>query len=168
MNPCAGGQLSQQLQQVAPSQRDATCGWKKAIARHMDEYRAATAGNPRPVIVIDFDYEIVQAVLAPQPVARFTWAAPDRTVVSPISRILAPGVGRSNGADREGGPGPGDSVRPPPQPLEPESAPRGSAVTLAFVRQNARTAQGDRENGGSGPQNAACFGSRSPSNMNMD
>lgn len=168
MNPSSRRQLFQEPQQVAAPKRNATCSWSKAAACYMDENRAAAAGGPGAVVVVDLDDQIVQVVLPHKTVTGLAGASPDRPVVPAVGRILAPGVARPDGPDRKGGSGPGDSVGPPPQPFKPEAAPRRSAVPLPLVGQNARTAQRCREKGAAGPQNAACFGSRSLSDVDMD
>ena len=38
---------------------------------HMDEHRAAPPGHPRPRVVVDFDDEVIEMVVPPQPVAGF-------------------------------------------------------------------------------------------------
>ena len=126
-----------------PAQADAACGRSEVLARNMDEDGAAAAGDPWPVVVIDLDDQIVEVVVSLQPVARLARAATDRAVVAAIGRVLAPGIARSDGADWQRGPGPGDSVGPPPQPLQPELSPRRSPISFPLVGKNAPPAQRD-------------------------
>ena len=64
----------------------------------MDEHGAAPAGDAGPRVVVDFDEEVVEVVVAPEPVAWFIGRAPERPVVAPVGRVLAPGVAGRCGA----------------------------------------------------------------------
>ena len=71
----------------------------KIAARQMQEHRAAAAGDARRGVVIDLDDEIVEMIIARQPVAALTAAEPHRLVVMTVMRVFAPGV---FGPDRRG------------------------------------------------------------------
>ena len=57
----------------------------------MKEDGAAMASNARTPIVIDFDDQVVEAILAPEPVPWFIGRQPKRSIVAAVSRILTPG-----------------------------------------------------------------------------
>ena len=57
----------------------------------MQEHRAAAAGDARPRVVIDFDNEIVEMILAREAVAVLVQGEPQRPIVMTVD-ILAPGV----------------------------------------------------------------------------
>jgi hypothetical protein len=63
----------------------------------MQEHGAAAPGDARAGIMIDLDDEVVEVILARQPVAGLVVVQPDRLVVVTIVRIFAPGV---SGPDR--------------------------------------------------------------------
>src|SRR5258708_6063597 len=81
----------------------------------MQEYSAAVAGNARPSIVVYFDYEVVEAVGAPQPVAWFIGRPVDGPVAAPIGRVFTPGVVGANAPDRQQGARPRQAVGSPPE-----------------------------------------------------
>ena len=56
------------MAQRIEAQRDATGGRRELRPGDMNEHGAATAGNPRPGIVIQLDDEVVQTIGAGQPV----------------------------------------------------------------------------------------------------
>ncbi len=67
----------------------------------MDEDRAAALGNPWPGIVIELDDEVIEPVFAAEAVARVAGRQPDRPIVAPVARVLAPGVSGADGAGRQ-------------------------------------------------------------------
>ena len=88
---------------------------RRAIrARQMQEHGAAPARHPRTSIVVDLDHDIVEVVLAPQPVAWFIRRALERPVVAPVRRILAPGDRRVDPALRQKRVRLYPAIRPPP------------------------------------------------------
>ena len=125
-------------------QRDAAGGRREARPGHMEEDGAAAAGHPRPGVVVDLDDDVVEAVVAPEPVAWFIGRAPERPVVAPVVRVLAPGIVRADAADRQQRPRPRQAVGPPPQPQRAKSAARGAAVAFALVGLDAGAAERDR------------------------
>ena len=64
----------------------------------MQEHGAAAAGDARARVVIDLDDEIVEMILARQPVALVVARDADRLVVMPVVGVFAPGVGGRDGA----------------------------------------------------------------------
>jgi hypothetical protein len=67
----------------------------------MDEDGAAAAGNARPGVMVDFDDEIVQGIVAAEPVARFLGRAREGPVIAAVGRVLAPGVAGTDAANRQ-------------------------------------------------------------------
>ena len=76
------------------AQRDTACGRAETLPGNVDEYRAAAAGDAGPGIVVDLDDQVVEPVVTAEPVAWFIGRAPERPVIAPIRRVLAPGVVR--------------------------------------------------------------------------
>jgi hypothetical protein len=107
----------------------------------MQEYGAATAGYPWPGVVIDFDDEIVEVILARQPVAGLVADQADRLIVMAVPRVLAPRVFGPDRADRQIGPRPRMAIGAPPQLQRRVRAPRGAAVALPLVGEDAAAAK---------------------------
>ena len=110
----------------------------------MDKDCAASARHARPCVVIDLDDDVVEPVLAPEPVAWVSGRLAERPIVTPVPGVLAPGVGPADATRRQHGPGSGKPIGPPPQPERPERAPRSSAVALVLVGPDAAAAECDR------------------------
>ena len=95
--------LSRRKQPAAD--RDARSATQPAVGAKswpgdMDEHRAAAAGDAGPGIVVDFDDQVVEPSCRQQPVAWFIGRPPERPIIAPVRRVLAPGVDRR----RSGGP----------------------------------------------------------------
>jgi hypothetical protein len=58
----------------------------------MQEDCTTAAGDARAKVVIDLDDEIVEVILARQPVSGLVVDQPDRLVVTAVVRIFAPGI----------------------------------------------------------------------------
>src|SRR5271166_3637945 len=99
----------------------------------MDEYGAATTGNPGPCVVIEFEKNVVEGVVAPEAVAWFIGRAPERAVIAPIGRIFAPGVGRADPAQGKRCLRARKAVGPPPQPHRAKPAAGRSPVALPLI-----------------------------------
>lgn len=111
----------------------------------MQEYRAAAADDARRGVVIDLDDEIVEVVVALEPVAAVIAIQPYRPVVTAAMGVLAPAVLWLDGANRQEGPRPRVPVGAPPQSPRPKGAFRGPAVALALVGNNSAAPKGDRD-----------------------
>src|ERR1700752_1432337 len=124
--------------------RHAPGGGGQGRLGEMQEYRAAAAGYPRACVVVDFDNEIIEMILPPEPVAGLTGRHLDRPVVAAVGGVLAPGVGARDASDRQHGGRPRMAVSAPPEPNRAERAARGAAVALPLVRQNAASPERNR------------------------
>lgn len=109
----------------------------------MNEHGAAAAGDARPRIVIEFDEDIVEGVVAAKPVAWFIGRPPERPIVTPVGRIFTPGVAGSDTTSRQQCSRMREAVGPPPQPHGTKSPARGAAVALALVRSHAGAPEGN-------------------------
>jgi len=136
---------SQKVTHGGDRHRNAAGCRRKILTRQMHEYGAAKARNSRRKIMIDLDDEIVKVVGAPEPIAALLTAKPDRTVVMTAVRVLAPGVFRSNRADRQQRPGSRVAVSAPPQSPRPKNTSRRAAVALPVVGDDAAAPQRDRD-----------------------
>src|ERR1700710_1208914 len=110
----------------------------------MQEYRAAPPSDARMGIVVDLDNEIIQVVVAPEPVSAQSRVQPHRLIVVPAGRIFTPGVFRSDGAHRQKCAGTRMAVGSPPQLPRPERAFGGAAIPFAFVSLDAAASQRHR------------------------
>src|SRR3954451_18234057 len=81
----------QQPPQPRRREGDAAGGRPKTGPGHVDENRAAASGDPRPGIVVDLHDIIVEAVVAPKPVAGRLAGKPEGLIIPPVGRVLAPG-----------------------------------------------------------------------------
>jgi hypothetical protein len=111
----------------------------------MQEYRAAAAGDAWRGVVIDLDNEIVQVVVALEPIAIVIAVEPYRPVVVAAVRVLAPGVFRPDGAGRQESSRPWMPIGAPPQSPWPESTFWGPAVALTFVGNDSPPPKRDRD-----------------------
>jgi hypothetical protein len=66
----------------------------------VQEYGAAAAGDAGEAVVVDLDNKIIEVVVAPEPVAAVIAAPPYRLVVMAARGVFAPGIVRSDGANR--------------------------------------------------------------------
>lgn len=67
----------------------------------MNKDGAASLGHTRARVVIDLDDEIVEVIVALQPVARRAIRQTDRAIVAAVARVLAPAVVGANRAHRQ-------------------------------------------------------------------
>jgi hypothetical protein len=110
----------------------------------MQEHRAAAVGYAGLGVVIDLDDEIIEMIVAPEPVAALPGLEPHWLVVMAIAGIFAPGVVGPDGANRQMGARSGVAVGPPPHLPGPKNAARSAAVALALVGQDAAASQRHR------------------------
>ena len=64
----------------------------KTSPRRVDEHSAAAACHTRPCVVVDLDDEIIEIILAPQPVGIRLRGNFHRPVVMPIGGVFTPAV----------------------------------------------------------------------------
>ena len=153
-NSRLGGELPQQCQKIVVLQSDAASSGAESRACNVDENSAAAAGDARPSIVVDFDDEIVEAVVAAQAVAWFSGRPLVGVVVTPIVRVLAPSVVSGDPANRQACLRPRQTVGAPPQPDRAKAAGRRAAVAFALVGLDAGAAERDRYGNRTGGQPA--------------
>src|SRR5690349_23453664 len=108
----------------------------------MQEHRAAATGHARRGVVVDLDDEIVEMVVAGEPIARLLAVEADRPIVMPVRRVLAPGVLGTDRAGGQKGLRPSVTVGPPPQLPGMKRALWRAAIALALVGQDAAAAKG--------------------------
>jgi hypothetical protein len=125
---------------------DASCGRSKSIPGKVDEHGAPAPGDAGPGVVIDLDDDVVKAVGTAQSVAWFSGRPPEVPVVAAVCRILTPGVGRPDPANRQQSVRPKQAVGAPPHPDRVKSASRGPSIAFALVSPDTAAAQRDREN----------------------
>ena len=99
----------------------------------MDENGATAPRYAGAYIVVDFDHEVIEAVIPTQPVAWFIGRPPEGPVVAAIGWIFTPGVVKADGPDRKERPRPRQAIGAPPEPDGVKSASRGTPVAFAFV-----------------------------------
>jgi hypothetical protein len=64
----------------------------RSMASQMQKHGTAAAGDARAKVVIDLDDEVIEVILARQPVSGLIVDQPDRLVVMAVLRIFAPGI----------------------------------------------------------------------------
>src|SRR5436305_14976482 len=121
----------------------------------MQEHRAAAAGDARAGVVIELDDEIIEMILAPEPIAAALRIHSQRLVVAAIRGILAPRVLRGDGAYGKKRRRFWMPVGAPPQLPRPECAFRRGAVAFALVRLYAAAPQRYRDGSAGRDQPAA-------------
>src|SRR5690349_13893738 len=105
----------QQPAQAWRLQRDAAGGWLKPLARHVNEDRAAAAGNARTGVMVKLDDQVIEAIVPPQSVGCRTLRDPNRPVIETIPGIFAPAVVLSDRPDGQERARAWRAVPPPPQ-----------------------------------------------------
>ena len=95
-----GADPIQELTQAALRHRDTPRRRRKTGPRQVDEDRAAAPGDPGAHIVVDFDNQIIEMVRPPKPVTGRASRHFDRTIVTPVGRVLAPGIVRRDSPHR--------------------------------------------------------------------
>jgi len=95
--------------------------------------------------VVDLDDEIVEMVLARQPVAALLAPEPDWPIVMAITRVFAPGILRPDGVSGDKAAWPRMTIGPPPQFSRMKDAPRRAAIALALVGKDAAAPERDRD-----------------------
>ena len=135
--------LEQSSQGIRP-QRHASRRWRKAFAGHVQEYRAAAAGDAWRAVVVDLDNKIVEMVVTLEPVAAVIAIQPYRLVVVSARRVFAPGVLGPDGPNRQECPRPRMTVGAPPQLPWPKRASWGPAVAFALIGPDAAAPECDR------------------------
>ena len=143
-NPRLGSQPLQQPQHRGLGHRNASGGRPKILTRQMQEDRAAASGDARRKIVINLDDEIVEMVIAREPIAATVPIEPHRPVVAAAAGVLAPGVFRADGANRQECSRSRVAVGAPPYPPWPKRTLRGPAIAFALIGPDAATSQRDR------------------------
>src|SRR5271170_5191297 len=87
--------------QIMQPQGYTASSWRETRPRDMDEYGAAAAGDSGLRVVVNLDKEVIEGVVAPQAVAWFTGRPLKGSVIAPVGRIFAPGIGGTDAAQRQ-------------------------------------------------------------------
>ena len=127
--------------QLRHRQRNAACGRREPVARDVDENGATASCNARTRVVVDLDDEIVERVLAREPVGAAVPRNVDMPVIATVARVFAPAVVRPDPSRRQKSLRPRMTVGAPPQAYQPVAAARRAAVALALVGANAAAAE---------------------------
>jgi hypothetical protein len=120
----------------------------------VQEYGAAPAGDPWPGIVVDFDDQVVERVVATEPVAWFSGRPAEGPIVTAVMRVFAPSVGWTDPAPGKPGLQVRQPIGTPPQPDRMKPAVRGAAIAFALIGLDAAPAERDRDDQGSGKKPA--------------
>src|SRR5215510_11138288 len=99
----------------------------------MDEDGAAAACYAWTRIVINFDDEIIEIVRTRQPVRICVGRNFDRSIVSAVGRVFAPGIGRAYSLHRQRGGGPRMLVGAPPKLPWLKNTAWRATIAFAFV-----------------------------------
>jgi hypothetical protein len=106
----------------------------------MNENSAATTGDTRTRVVVNFDDEIVEPVFTRQPIAFSAWRYFDWPVIAAIMRVFAPAIGGAYPLRRQRCDGTRVPICAPPQPQKPEYTARRTAVAFTFICLDAASA----------------------------
>jgi len=120
----------------------------------MQEHRTAAAGDRGLCVVIDLDDEIVEMIVALQPVASVIMPEGKRPIIMATRGVFTPGIIGTDGANRQKGPRSRTTIGAPPQLPWPESSLWGPAVALALVGDDTTPPQRDRDDVGAGGEPA--------------
>ncbi len=142
----SGSDPRHQSSQRPHPQRHAPLCWRKSGPGDVDEHGASPPGHARARVVVDFDNQIIEMIVAPQPVPGLAGRQFKGPVVAPVGGILAPGVIAPDAANRQPRHWPDPAVRAPPEPHHPKPAARRRAITLALVGPDAAAAERHRQN----------------------
>lgn len=95
--------MAQHLKQVRSREGDTTFGRGKVRAGDMQEDRAAGAGHDRVVIVAEFNEQVVEGVITPEPLMAGGGGQGNRAIIIRGVRVIAPAIGGPDDADRQAG-----------------------------------------------------------------
>ncbi len=109
----------------------------------MDENGTAAPGHAGPGVVIEFDNQIVKAVVTAEPVAWFIGRPAECLIIAAVCRVFAPGVMKSDPAHREQSPWPRQTIGAPPQANGVKPAGWRGAVAFALGRLDSGAAERD-------------------------
>lgn len=109
----------------------------------MDEHGAAAPGHAWPGVVIEFDNQIVKAVVTAEPVAWFIGRPAECVVIAAVCWVFAPGVVKSDPARREQSPWPRQAIGAPPQANRVKPAGWRGGIAFAFGCLNPGAAERD-------------------------
>src|SRR4051812_49737927 len=93
------------------------------LARQMQKNGTAASINARVAVVIDLDDEIVEMIIALEPISARSGVPVHRPVVVAALRGFTPRIGRVRSPGRPESGGAGGAGQPPPKVAPPESAP---------------------------------------------
>jgi len=123
----------------------------------MNENRAAAFCYTRAGVVVDFNNEIVEMIVAPKPVAFRAWRELEGAVIAAVERILAPGVVLCDSPNGQRRLRPRHAVGAPPQPQRPEAPARRGKIAFEFVAFDSAAAERDRMRSPGITKDSACL-----------
>ncbi len=146
------GEARQQLLKDIALDSDATRRRSEARPGQMPENRAAAAANHRGVVPAHFDDDVVEMVLACEPLLGFAGRALDQTIVAPVGTIVAPGIARCDSAQRQAGLGAGQAVGAIEYAAQRQCGAGGAAIALALGDNDAGAAKRTGKTSAAGDQ----------------
>jgi len=115
--------------QIALAERYAAGSGRKSWAGDVEKYGAAPSGDAGSPVVVNFNNEIIEVVGAAEPISWFSGRAPERSIVAPVGRVLAPCVQWTDAARRQPRQRPQLAIRPPPYSERAKAAPSPSRLS---------------------------------------
>src|SRR6478609_1452476 len=140
-NPAMPRQARQHLGEDMPLDRDAAGRGCEARAGEVPENRTAATANHRPVVPAELDDDVVEMILALEPLLGFAGRAVDQAVVAPVFLVVAPGVARSDPLQRQQRAGAGETVGAVEDAAQRQAGTRRAAVAFALVGADAAAAE---------------------------
>jgi hypothetical protein len=123
----------------------------------MHKNRAAAPRYARPAIMVKFDDQIVELIIAPQAIAGLAGFAPDWAIVAAIARVFAPGIVWADCTQWKPRSRTKAPIGAPPQPPQSEAAKRRCAVAFTFVGLDAGPPERNRDRKLPGDQDSPRF-----------
>jgi len=132
----------QQSDQIRQRECDATRGRQIPRPGAMEKYCTAGTLHSRYPIIVQHPDDVVEIVLAPEPFINNGIGYPDKAIVVPVSRHIAPGIAWRHGAHRQGCSGSRHPVGSIVELLDPPDP--AWAGPVVFVLQCGHTGSPDR------------------------
>lgn len=133
--------MNQQAHEIAALHRNAAFRRCIPVSGTVHENRAAPAHRPRPQIIIEYDDDVVQPIVAPHTLGRCRIGMPDMPIVVAITSCIAPSVVGPQRDKRQPHTWPQNPISAVVRPHESEPPDRCRAITLALDRPLPRSSE---------------------------
>src|SRR5215831_733959 len=111
----------------------------------MHEDGTTTTGDARTGVMVEFDHDIVEAIVTPQPITLASGRRAHRPIVPPVARVLAPSIDGADASRRQSRRGAWGAIGAPPDPLQAKSSARRRPIALALIGGDAAASERHRD-----------------------